>query len=145
MERSHDNHAAASNGKRKDGKPIVLTPTDPALLRAEIKLTRAELAETVAALAARADVKTRLKNQAASFADNARLRMQDARTKGSSLSDRFANRGSRSNRPDDRGELSMDGDATGRGLGVLPSALLGTAALLFAAAAGIAIARRVRR
>jgi hypothetical protein len=51
---------------------------DPALLREEIRLTRAELGETVQALAAKADVKARVRRSAAHSADRARVQVHDA-------------------------------------------------------------------
>ena len=41
------------------------TPTDPDVLRAEIERTRADLTDTAAALAGKADVKERMKGSAA--------------------------------------------------------------------------------
>ena len=41
------------------------TPTDPDVLRAEIERTRADLTDTAAALAGKADVKARMKESAA--------------------------------------------------------------------------------
>lgn len=51
---------------------------NPEALRAEIRQTRAELGETVQALAARADVKARIKGSAAQTRD--RMRQQAGRT-----------------------------------------------------------------
>lgn len=51
---------------------------DPDLLREEIRLTRAELGETVQALAAKVDVKARMRRSAAHSADRARAQVHDA-------------------------------------------------------------------
>lgn len=50
------------------------TPTDPAALREEIKRTRAELGETVQLLAAKADVKARVKQSASQARERFRER-----------------------------------------------------------------------
>jgi hypothetical protein len=50
------------------------TSSDPAVLRAEIRRTRAELGETVQLLAAKADVKARMKTSAAHARDRFRAR-----------------------------------------------------------------------
>jgi|HigsolmetaAR206D_1030411.scaffolds.fasta_scaffold02545_9 ElaB/YqjD/DUF883 family membrane-anchored ribosome-binding protein len=54
---------------------------NPEALRAEIRQTRAELSETVQALAARADVKARIKGSAAQTRD--RMRRRAGRTTAS--------------------------------------------------------------
>lgn len=51
---------------------------DPQLLREEIRLTRVELGETVQALAAKADVKARVRRSAAHSADRARAQVYGA-------------------------------------------------------------------
>jgi hypothetical protein len=48
------------------------TPQDPQELRAEIEQTRADLGETVEALAAKTDVKARAKDAAGNVADRAK-------------------------------------------------------------------------
>jgi hypothetical protein len=50
------------------------TPADPAQLRAEISRTRSDLGETAAALAAKTDVRARMRAKAAGFAEVARVR-----------------------------------------------------------------------
>lgn len=50
------------------------TPTDPAELRADIARTRAELSGTAAALAAKTDVKARLRTRASSLTGTVRDR-----------------------------------------------------------------------
>ena len=56
------------------GKP----PTEPEALRREIEQTRAELGETVEALAMRADVKARAQAAAQDAVDDAKLRARGA-------------------------------------------------------------------
>jgi hypothetical protein len=56
---------ASGNGHSSNGNP----PADPAVLRAEIRRTRAELGETVQLLAAKADVKARMKSSATQARD----------------------------------------------------------------------------
>ncbi|GIF74388.1 DUF3618 domain-containing protein [Asanoa siamensis] len=56
---------AASNGHSNGNT----TSSDPAVLRAEIRRTRAELGETVQLLAAKADVKARMKTSASQARD----------------------------------------------------------------------------
>jgi hypothetical protein len=51
------------------------TPSDPAQLRAEISRTRSDLGETAAALAARADVRARVRTRAADLAGTVRRRV----------------------------------------------------------------------
>jgi len=65
--------AAVSNPALSNGKGNTRAPADVAQLRAEIARTRAELGETVQALAARADVKARLHEQA----DEAKARLRE--------------------------------------------------------------------
>jgi len=55
----HDGHRNGKHDGHEDGEAAVPTPTDPVVLRAEIAETRAALAETVALLAAKTDVKAR--------------------------------------------------------------------------------------
>lgn len=57
------------------------TPTDPEQLREEIAQTRAELGETAAALAAKADVKARTKDAAADARARAAQAATDARAR----------------------------------------------------------------
>ncbi len=52
-------------------------PADPAVLRAEIARTRSDLGETVAALAAKTDVKARAKGALSEAADNVRRSVSD--------------------------------------------------------------------
>jgi Protein of unknown function (DUF3618) len=58
------------------------TPQDPAELKAEIARTRADLGETASALAAKTDVKARLRAQAASLSGTVR---EQARTTAGTL------------------------------------------------------------
>jgi hypothetical protein len=58
-----------------DGVPA----TDAEVLREEIRRTRADLGETVQALAAKADVRARLRQSAAGTADRVRNTMRDPR------------------------------------------------------------------
>lgn len=58
-----------------DGVPA----TDVEVLREEIRRTRADLGETVQALAAKADVRARLRQSAAGTADRVRNTMRDPR------------------------------------------------------------------
>lgn len=53
------------------------TPTDPDALRAEIEYTRHQLAETVAALAAKTDVKSRVKDSMMSMSGQVKHRAQE--------------------------------------------------------------------
>ncbi len=53
------------------------TPTDPDALRAEIEYTRHQLAHTVAALAAKTDVKGRMKGSVMSVSGQVKHRVQD--------------------------------------------------------------------
>lgn len=62
---------SAGNG---NGHSNGSTSTDPAVLRAEIRRTRAELGETVQLLAAKADVKARMKSSASQAADRFRAK-----------------------------------------------------------------------
>ncbi|GAA3730088.1 hypothetical protein HDA32_006020 [Spinactinospora alkalitolerans] len=55
---------------------------DPDLLRAEIDRTRAELGDTVEALAAKADVKSRAKEGAARAVDSVRTSASEPMTEG---------------------------------------------------------------
>lgn len=55
------------------------TPTDPEQLRAEIDQTRAELGDTVQALAAKTDVKARAKQAAGDAADGAKQKLNAAK------------------------------------------------------------------
>jgi len=57
------------------------TPTDPQELRAEIRRTRAELGQTIEALAAKTDVKARAKGAAADAADTVRARAEVVRAR----------------------------------------------------------------
>ena len=52
-------------------------PVDPAVLRGEIERTRSDLGQTVAALAAKTDVKARAKGAISDAADNARRSVRD--------------------------------------------------------------------
>lgn len=61
-----------------DHVPAV-TPTDPAELRAEIVRTRAELGDTVEALAGRFDVKARAKDAAAQAVDDVKAKAAELR------------------------------------------------------------------
>ncbi|MEV4622064.1 DUF3618 domain-containing protein [Asanoa sp. NPDC049573] len=61
---------ASGNGHKSNGNP----PSDPAVLRAEIRRTRAELGETVQLLAAKADVKARMKSSASQARDRFRAK-----------------------------------------------------------------------
>ncbi|MDG4824357.1 DUF3618 domain-containing protein [Asanoa sp. WMMD1127] len=54
------------------------TSSDPAVLRAEIRRTRAELGETVQLLAAKADVKSRMKVSASHAADRFKAKASTA-------------------------------------------------------------------
>jgi hypothetical protein len=54
------------------------TPADPQQLRSEIVRTRAELADTVKALAGKVDVKARAKHAAGDAAEQARQRLASA-------------------------------------------------------------------
>ncbi|MEV6846270.1 DUF3618 domain-containing protein [Actinoplanes sp. NPDC051411] len=54
------------------------TPTDPQALRSEIAATRADLGDTVEALAAKADVKTRAKGAIGDAAGQARQKLASA-------------------------------------------------------------------
>ncbi|GIF70271.1 hypothetical protein Ais01nite_83060 [Asanoa ishikariensis] len=60
------------------------TSSDPAVLRAEIRRTRAELGETVQLLAAKADVKARMKSSASQARDRFRAKASTAATRMSS-------------------------------------------------------------
>lgn len=53
-------------------------PVDPAVLRAEIEVTRAQLADTVAALAAKTDVKSRVRGSVSDAAGQLKGRVHDA-------------------------------------------------------------------
>jgi hypothetical protein len=57
------------------------TPTDPQELRAEIRRTRAELGQTIEALAAKTDVKARAKDAVADVTDSAKARAQVMRAR----------------------------------------------------------------
>ncbi len=57
------------------------TPTDPRQLREEIQQTRADLGDTVEALAAKTDVKTRAKQALNDRAGQARQQLSTARAK----------------------------------------------------------------
>jgi hypothetical protein len=56
------------------------TPMDAAALRAEIERTRSDLGHTVAALAAKTDVKGRARDAVAGAADNVRRSVSDRAT-----------------------------------------------------------------
>jgi LPXTG-motif cell wall-anchored protein len=55
------------------------TPTDPEQLRSEIDRTRADLGDTVQALAAKTDVKARAKHAAGTAADEAKQKLTAAK------------------------------------------------------------------
>jgi hypothetical protein len=65
------------HGQRNGGS----TSSDPAVLRAEIRRTRAELGETVQLLAAKADVKARMKSSASQARDRFRAKASTAATR----------------------------------------------------------------
>jgi len=65
-----------------NGRPMSrVAPTDPQELRAEIQRTRAELGQTIEALAAKTDVKARAKGAVADAADSARARAEVVRAR----------------------------------------------------------------
>jgi hypothetical protein len=63
------------SGTTRDGEVVAATmPTDPKELRAQIERTRAELGETVAALAAKADLRARARDRVGGITARARRR-----------------------------------------------------------------------
>lgn len=67
----------AIESKNNNGKNGHAAPADPEVLRQEIARTRAGLGETVEALAAKADVKTRAQDAVSSSVTAAKLRMRE--------------------------------------------------------------------
>ena len=61
------------------------TPTDPAALRAQIADTRADLGDTVEALAAKTDVKARAQEAASQAADTAKEKLSAVRDQAADL------------------------------------------------------------
>ncbi|GGL08182.1 DUF3618 domain-containing protein [Mangrovihabitans endophyticus] len=72
--------------------PQTATPTDPQELRAEIARTRAELGETVAALADKTDVKSRAQRSAARAGARMKQRAEVARLQAGALAAGLADR-----------------------------------------------------
>jgi uncharacterized Zn finger protein (UPF0148 family) len=63
------------SGTTREGEPAVAAmPTDPKELQAQIERTRAELAETVAALAAKTDLRARAAERVGAMTARARRR-----------------------------------------------------------------------
>ena len=106
------------------------TPAGPRELREEIERTRADLGETAAALAAKADVKARAKESAAEAADR-------AKAKAGVMADRVS------------GEVALtkqqlkDGDVSA--VARRPAPVAAIAAVVAAVAAVIYLIRRSRR
>ena len=70
------------------------TPADPAALRAQIAETRAELGDTVEALAAKTDVKARAQHAASQAADTAKAKLSAARDQAADLAATVSDRAS---------------------------------------------------
>jgi ABC-type transporter Mla subunit MlaD len=115
------------------------TPDTPDALRAEIASTRADLGDTIEALAAKTDVKARAKDAVGDLADQAKATVGDVRNQAlgmvATATDRVSDAATtvadqvRSNAADVRESLA-DGDVLGAARKPLPIAGLAVAAAL---------------